>query len=84
MTHIHLAVNNGDVVQRELGDLSEGSFYMIGDQLYRLLVNPCERHGQSDFATALVMEDLTATFPPTNQIVRPVTLKSVRIEVDTQ
>lgn len=84
MTHIHLAVNNGEVVQRELGDLPEGSFYMVGDQLYRLLVNPNERHGNSDFATALVMEDLTAAYSPINQIVRPITLKSVRIEVDTE
>jgi len=84
MTNIHLAVNNGNVVQRELGDLPEGSFYTMGDQLYRLLVNPCERHGHSDFATVLVMEDLTAIFPPTNQIVRPVDIKAVRIEVDTK
>lgn len=84
MTNIHLAFDQGNPVGHRIGDLPEGSFYLLGGQLFRLLVNPNERHEGSDTVTSLAMENLDATFHHVGQAVTLITLKRINIEVEAE
>ena len=84
MTHIHLAVKNGQAVGTRLRDLKENSFYLMDGQIYRILIHPKDRWQEGDTVTSLSLKSLEVAHHDIKDIVRPVTLTNIRIEVDAE
>lgn len=80
MTHIHLAVKDGQLIGQPVGDLSEGTFYVLDGKYFRVLLSADE----SKYVTSLNMSELEVVYHQMSEKVRPVIMKKINIEVEVE